>query len=84
MTPWKPSDGLCGIICLPDRRTRAAYGDACRAAIIESAAKHAIGLGSLQDRRAFIDRYPGNIRDELKKRIKELWDQRNGASITQP
>jgi hypothetical protein len=84
MTPWKPSDGLCGIICLPNDETRAAYGDACRAAIIESAAKHAIGLGSLQDRRAFIDRHPSGTQETLKKRIKELWDQRNGASITPP
>jgi hypothetical protein len=38
----------------------------------------------LQDRRAFIDRYPAGIRDELRKRIKELWDQRNGANITPP
>lgn len=84
MTPWKPSDGLCGIIYLPNGETMAAYGNACRAAIIESAAKHAIRLGSLQDRRTFIDRYPAGIRDELRKRIKELWDQRNGANITPP
>ena len=73
MTPWKPSDGLCGVIYLPDEQTKAAYGNACRQAIISSAAEHVISMGSLPERRAFIDNYPAAMREQLKKEIKEKW-----------
>ena len=77
MTPWKPSDGLCGVVYLPDRQTKAAYGDACRKAIISSAAEHVISMGSLPERRAFVDKYPAAMREYLKKEILERWQSGN-------
>jgi hypothetical protein len=77
MTPWKPSDGLCGVIYLPDQQTKAAYGDACRKAIISNAAEHVISMGSLLERRAFVDKYPAAMREYLKKEILERWQSGN-------
>lgn len=74
MKPWQPGDPVgMGEVYLPDKKTRAAYGKACRAAVIDSAAKHAINLPSLQRRRDFINRYPADAREALKDRITELW-----------
>ena len=74
MTPWAGQIGG-GEIYLPDDETRAAYGQACRAAIIDSAARHAINLDTLDDRRAFIEAYPAAMRDSLRSRILELWSK---------
>lgn len=74
MRRWQPSDGIGGgEVLLPDSATQRAYGDACRDAIFDSAVDHVLGLGSLDQRRAFIDKYPHKLRDELKRRIKEKW-----------
>lgn len=74
MKPWQPGDPVgMGEVYLPDKKTRAAYGKACRAAVIDSASKHAINLPTLQRRRDFINSYPANAREALKDRITELW-----------
>jgi hypothetical protein len=74
MKPWQPSDPIgMGEVYLPDSKTRADYGKACRAAVIDSAAKHAINLPTLQRRRDFINSYPANAREALKDRITDLW-----------
>lgn len=78
MKPWQPGDPVgMGEVYLPDKKTRAAYGKACRAAVIDSAAKHAINLPTLDRRREFINRYPAAARDALKDRIRELWEARH-------
>ena len=78
MKPWQPGDPVgCGEVYLPDKKTRAAYGKACRDLWIDSAAKHAISLSTLHQRRKFIDSYPLDARNELKGRIKELWEARH-------
>jgi Arc/MetJ family transcription regulator len=77
MIAWQPGDPVgTGALYLPTKEDRLAYGMACRAAIIESAARHAISLGSLQLRRDFIDAYPDTMRDALKARIKQIWETR--------
>ena len=78
MKPWQPSDPVgMGEVYLPDKKTSAAYGKACRAAVIDSAAKHAINLPTLDRRREFINSYPAAAREALKDRIKELWEARH-------
>ena len=78
MKPWQPGDPVgMGEVYLPDKKARAAYGKACRDAVIDSAAKHAISLPTLHERRKFIDSYPLDAREALKDRIKELWEARN-------
>jgi len=78
MKPWKPGDPVgIGVVYLPDKKTRAAYGKACRDLWIDSAAKHAISLPTLHQRREFIDSYPLDARDALKVRVAELWATRH-------
>lgn len=76
MTAWRPGDPIgCGSILLPTRKDRAAYGKACREAIIDSAARHAIKLPTLQQRRDFINSHPAT--EQLKARVAQLWENRN-------
>jgi hypothetical protein len=75
MNPWQIGDPVgMGLVYLPDKKTRAAYGKACRNTWIEIAAKHAINLPSLQMRRKFINIYPADAREALKDRVRELWE----------
>lgn len=74
MQPWRPGDPVgMGLVYLPDKKTRDAYGKACRDQWIESAAKHAVQLPTLQARRDFINSYPAGARGQLKDRVAELW-----------
>lgn len=74
MTPWKPGDPVgMGLVYLPDKKTRDAYGKACRDQWIESAAQHAVQLPTLEARRNFINSYPAQARDQLKDRVAKLW-----------
>ena len=75
MKPWAGGIGG-GEIFLPNDEARAAYGQACRAAIIDSAARYVINLGSLDERRAFIAKYPAKMQDSLKARIKKIWEDK--------
>lgn len=80
MKPWTEGDPIgMGEIFLPTQNARNAYGKACRAAVIDSAALHAISLPTLHQRRKFIDSYPADRRDALKARIKTLWEKKNGT-----
>lgn len=63
-----------GEVYLPDRASRAAYGAACRAAIIDSAARHTISLPTLQQRRDFINSHRDS--EALKLRVAEIWETR--------
>jgi len=74
---WRPEDPIgMGQVYLPDRKSRDAYGKACRDKILESAAQHCITLSTIYDRRAFIDKYPETMRDDLKAKIKKIWEMR--------
>lgn len=78
MKPWAEGDPIgMGEVYLPTQKVRDAYGKACREAIIDSAAAHAIELATLAARRQFIDTYPADRRDALKARIKTLWEKKN-------
>lgn len=80
MKAWSAGDPIgMGEIYLPTQKARNAYGNACREAIIDSAAAHAIKLATLAARRRFIDTYPADRRDALKARIKTLWEKKNGT-----
>jgi len=77
MKPWQPGDPVgMGEIYLPDAKSSAAYANACRVALIDSAARHVIGLQSLHQRRAYIDKQPKAAQEALKARIRELWETR--------
>lgn len=74
MTPWQAGDQVgMGLVYLPDKKTRDAYGKACRDQWIESAAQQVVQLRMREDRRNFINSFPAFARDQLKKRVTELW-----------
>ena len=76
MRPWQQGDPVgMGLVYLPDKKTREAYGKACRDAWIESAARHAIQLRTLQERRDFINSHRDS--EALKVRVAELWEKRH-------
>lgn len=76
MQPWKPGDPVArGLVYLPDKKTRDAYGKACKELWIEPAAIHAVSLNTLHERRRFIDGYPMPERDQLKAKVAELWSK---------
>ena len=71
---WKPGDPIgMGEVCLPDSKSKVAYADACRAAMLDSAARYAMKLRTIYQRRAYISKYPPERQDALKARIMELW-----------
>lgn len=75
MNPWREGDPVgSGVVYLPDTKTKQAYARACKRLWIESAARHAISLRTLQARRDFINSYPAEAREELKNKVKELWE----------
>lgn len=75
MKPWREGDPVgAGVVYLPDTKTKQAYARACKRLWIESAAQHAISLRTLQARRDFINSYPPEAREELKDRVRELWE----------
>ena len=65
-----------GEIYLPDAKSHASYANACRVALIDSAARHAINLPTLKQRRDFINKQSPAAQDALKARIRELWETR--------
>lgn len=78
MKAWQIGDAVgLGRVFLPNKEARAAYGLACRSLWIDSAARHAISLPTLHQRRKFIDSYPPDARSALKDRIKELWESKH-------
>lgn len=74
---WRAGDPVgCGEVHLPDTKTRRAYGQACRDAVIDGAARQAIRLPTLQERRDFINSHPA--KEQLKARVLELWEAKDG------
>lgn len=76
MKPWRVGDKIgAGVVYLPDTMTKKAYTAACQSAQIESAAKYIIGLGSIEARRGYINKFPKDRREELQNKVKELWEK---------
>ena len=77
MKVWKVGDPVgMGEIYLPSRDSKEAYAAACNEEIINSAARYAIELRTVEARRDFIATWPENRRNVLKAKIKELWEKR--------
>ena len=76
MKPWREGDPVgAGIVYLPDTKTKGAYAKACRSLFLDSAAQHVISLSKLEARRDFIRDYPAQAQEELKDRVRELWER---------
>ena len=58
---------------LPSRDSKEAYAAACEEEITNSAARYAIELRTVEERRNFIATWPKSRRDELKAKITSLW-----------
>jgi hypothetical protein len=75
---WKVGDPVgIGETYLPTRDSKEAYNAACNEALLDSAAKYAIELGTVEARRNFISTWPEIRRNALKAKIKTLWETRN-------
>jgi hypothetical protein len=66
-----------GEIYLPTRDSKEAYNAACNEEMLDSAARYAMELRTVEARRDFIATWPGSRRNALKAKIKELWEKRN-------
>ena len=77
MKAWKKGDPVGGgEIYLPTAADRAAYGQACRAAILTSAATYCLSLTGIEARRKYIAEYPAHLREDLKAEISKIWEGR--------
>jgi hypothetical protein len=71
---WQEGDSVgTGRVYLPDANARLAYATACRRAILDSAARHAVNLPTLELRRDFINSFPAHMQDALKEKVADLW-----------
>ena len=66
-----------GEIYLPTRDSKEAYNAACNEEMLDSAAQYAMELRTVEARRDFIATWPESRRNELKAKIKTLWEKRN-------
>ena len=74
MRKWLPGNPIGGgVMTITDR---AAYAKQCRDAIVTSAARDALRIGGLDQRRSFIASYPAGQREQLKAAITQLWQER--------
>jgi hypothetical protein len=62
---------------LPSRDSKEAYNAACNEALLDSAARYAMELRTVEARRDFIATWPESRRNALKTKIKTLWETRN-------
>lgn len=75
MKPWAPGDPVgVGEVFLPTSKLRTAYAEECARKIIEAAAQAVLNAPELATRHAIIARHPKKTRDNLKARVKELWE----------
>jgi hypothetical protein len=75
---WQVGDPVgIGEIYLPTRDSKEAYNAACNEEMLDSAARYAMELRTVEARRGFIATWPESRRNELKAKIKELWEKRN-------
>jgi F420-dependent methylenetetrahydromethanopterin dehydrogenase len=66
-----------GEVYLPSRDSKEAYNAACNEEMLDSAARYAMELRTVEARRDFIATWPESRRNELKAKIKDLWEKRN-------
>ena len=62
---------------LPSRDSKEAYHAACNEEMLDSAARYAMELRTVEARRDFIATWPESRRNALKAKIKTLWETRN-------
>lgn len=66
-----------GEVYLPSRDSKEAYNAACNEEMLDSAARYAMELRTVEARRDFIATWPESRRNALKSKIKTLWEKRN-------
>ena len=66
-----------GEVYLPNRDSKKAYNAACNEEMLDSAARYAMELKTVEARRDFIATWPESRRNALKAKIKTLWETRN-------
>ena len=66
-----------GEVYLPSRDSKEAYSAACNEKMLDSAARYAMELKTVEARRDFIATWRENQRNALKTKIKVLWEKRN-------
>ena len=57
--------------------SKESYNEACNEEILDSAARYAMELRTVEARRDFIATWPESRRNALKAKIKTLWEKRN-------
>jgi hypothetical protein len=62
---------------LRSRDSKEAYNAACNEEMLDSAARYAMELRTVEARRDFIATWPESRRNALKAKIKTLWETRN-------
>jgi hypothetical protein len=78
MKAWKMGDPVgIGEVYLPSRDSKEAYNAACNEEMLDSAARYAMELKTVEARRDFIASWRENQRNALKAKIKTLWEKRN-------
>ena len=78
MKAWKMGDPVgMGEVYLPSRDSKEAYNTACNEEMLDSAARYAMELKTVEARRDFIATWRENQRNALKAKIKILWEKRN-------
>lgn len=77
MKAWKMGDPVgMGEVYLLTRDSKEAYNAACNEEMLDSAARYAMELRTVEARRDFIATWRENQRNALKEKIKDLWDKR--------
>lgn len=77
MKQWQPGDPIAsGELHFPDAESRQAYGNAVRAAFIESYAMTALNIKTRRGRQIMLDLVPLPLREQVKARLLELWQKR--------
>lgn len=66
-----------GEVYLPSKDSKEAYNAACNEEMLDSAARYAMELKTVEARRDFIATWPESRRNALKAKIKTLWEKRN-------
>jgi hypothetical protein len=66
-----------GEVYLPSRDSKEAYNAACNEEMLDSAARYAMELRTVEARRDFIATWPESRCNALKAKIKTLWETRN-------
>ena len=66
-----------GEVYLPSRDSKEAYNAACNEEMLDSAARYAMELRTVEARRDYIATWPESRRNVIKAKIKTLWETRN-------